>query len=53
MQFPRRQQVKRFAFAVAAIGLAVGAASQARAGVVFSDNFNNGVDFGVIDTPHS
>ena len=37
--------MKRFAFAMAAIGLTVGAAAQARAGVVFSDNFNNGVDF--------
>ena len=46
MQFSRWQQVKRFAVAVAAIGLTVGAAGQARAGVVFSDNFNNGVDFG-------
>ena len=44
-QFPRWQQAKRFAFAVAAIGLTVGAAAQARAGIVFTDNFNNGVDF--------
>jgi PEP-CTERM motif len=45
-QFPRWQRLKRFAFAGVAIGLAVGAAAEARANIVFSDNFNNGVDFG-------
>lgn len=54
MQFQRCKQVKRFMIAVTAIGLAVGAAAQAQADVVFSQNFDSGpgVPIGISPTSY-
>ncbi len=50
MRFQMWQQGKRLFLAVSAIGLMIGSANQARADVVFSDNFTSGVDFTTNDS---